>query len=97
MQVTVKHSLPKAEAKQRLEKFSDKLKQQFPGDADNIVQTWEGDTCTIAGKVKGFHLDCKLQVGDDEVVAQGSLPLLARPFQGPIESAVRDGIAKALA
>ena len=97
MQVTVKHSLPQAEAKQRLEKFGDNLKRQFPGDADHITQTWEGDTCTVSGKVKGFSLDCKLQVSPDEVTAKGDLPFFVRPFSNAIESAVRNGIEQALA
>lgn len=96
MQVTVRHSLPKPEAKQRLDHFADNLKQQFPNDAGNITQTWEGDTCTVAGKVRGFQLDCKLLVTDADVTAQGDLPFLVRPFQGAIETAVRNGIEKAL-
>ncbi len=96
MQVTVQHSLPRAEVKQRLAKFTEKLKQQFPGDADQITQTWDGDTCTVSGKVKGFHLDCKLKVADDNVTAQGDLPFFVRPFANPIESAVRNGIEQAL-
>ena len=96
MQVIVNHSLQKAEAKQRLDKFADNLKQQFPNDAGHITQTWDGDTCTVAGKVRGFALDCKLHVANENVTAKGDLPFFAKPFQGMIETAVRDGIEKAL-
>ncbi len=96
MQVTVNHSLPTAEAKQRVEKFSEHLKQQFPNDASNITQTWDGDTCTVSGKVKGISFTCTLHVSDADVTANGDLPFFARPFQGAIESAIRNGLEQAM-
>ena len=96
MQVKVEHTLGKIEAKGRLDKFADNLRQQFPNDAGNITQTWNGDVCTVAGKVRGFALDCKLHVSDSDVTAHGDLPFFARPFTSMVEGAVRDGIEKAL-
>ncbi len=96
MQVRVEHGLGKEEAKVKLGKFADGLKEQFPNDAGNITQTWNGDVCTVSGKVRGFALDCKLQVSDADVTASGDLPFFARPFTSTIEGAVRNGIEKAL-
>ena len=96
MQVKVAHALPPAEAKRRLDKFAENLKQQFPGDASQITQTWHGDTCTVSGKVKGFSIGCDLQVGSSDVTAKGDIPFFAKPFQGVIEGAIRNGLEKAL-
>ena len=96
MQVTVKHTLPAAEAKKRLDHFAGRLKEQFPNDAQSIQQHWEGETCTVTGKVRGFAVACNLTLADDAVIADGTLPLLARPFQGVIENAVRRGLEQAL-
>ncbi len=96
MQVTVNHALPPHEAKRRLDKFADSLKQQFPNDAGNITQTWHGDDCTVSGKIKGFPIGCTLHVGDSDVTAKGDIPFFARPFQSVIEGAIRNGLEKAL-
>jgi len=96
MQVTVPHALPPDEAKRRLDKFAENLKKQFPNDAGNITQTWNGDTCTVSGKIKGFAVGCALHVNEADVTAKGDLPWLARPFQSTIEAAIRDGLEKAL-
>lgn len=97
MQVTVPHALPPDEAKRRLDKFAENLKQQFPNDAGHITQTWNGATCTVSGKIKGFSIGCALHVNEKDVTAKGDIPFLARPFQGIIENAIRDGLEKALA
>lgn len=97
MQVTVPHQLPPEEAKQRLDTFAEKLKQQFPNDAGNITQVWQGDSCAVSGKIKGFPIGCTLQVNAEDVTAKGDIPWLARPFQSTIESAIRNGLEKALA
>ncbi len=97
MQVTVPHTLPPEEAKKRLDKFAENLKQQFPNDAGNITQTWQGDTCTVSGRIKGFSIGCSLHVNEEDVTAKGDVPWLARPFQSTIESAIRSGLEKALA
>jgi len=96
MQVTVNHALPPDEAKRRLDKFAENLKQQFPDDASHITQTWEGNTCNVSGKVKGFPLACSLHVGESDITAKGDIPFFARPFQGMIEGAIRNGLEKAL-
>ncbi len=96
MQVIVPHELPPEEAKRRLDKFAENLKQQFPNDAGQITQTWEGDTCTVSGKVKGFSIGCTLHVDEANVTAKGDIPFFARPFQSTIEGAIRNGLEKAL-
>ena len=96
MQVTVKHTLSAAEAKTRLDHFAGRLKQQFPNDTETIQQHWEGETCQVSGKIRGFAVTCNLTVAGNQVTADGTLPLLARPFQGVIENAVRRGLEQAL-
>jgi putative polyhydroxyalkanoate system protein len=97
MNVSVNHSLTTAEARKRLDQFAGKLKTEFPGQAQDIKQTWSGDTCTVSGSVMGFSLKCELNVSPNSVTATGDVPLFARPFQGKIEAAVKNGLEKALA
>ena len=96
MQVNVSHALSVAEAKARLEKFADNLKQQFPDDAGSITQCWEGNRCSVNGKVRGFPIACTLEVTDAMVIAKGDLPFFMRPFPSAVETVIRNGIEKAL-
>lgn len=92
----VNHSLGKEGAKHKLEKFADQLKAQFPADANHIHQTWTGDSCAVHGKIKGFSINCDVAIEEDSATVTGSIPFLARPFSGAIESAVKQGLEKAL-
>jgi hypothetical protein len=95
MTVTVEHNLGAVEAVDRLRHFAHGLRKEFP-EAEGLTQSWSGNTCIVRGKLRGFPIECHLEVSDSDVTLDSEVPFLARPFQGRIETAVRSGLESAL-
>ncbi len=64
----VPHSLPKDEAKKRIELLTTYWKKH------GITATWAGDAATLVGKVMGVQFDAKLAVTDKTVGGEGTDP-----------------------
>jgi hypothetical protein len=69
MKFDVPHSLPKEEAKKRLEQLIAYWANKY-----GVKSQWAGDSATVTGKVMGISLDANLQVKDGVVVGEGTDP-----------------------
>lgn len=69
MKFDVPHSLPKEEAKKRLEQLV-----SYWGNKYGVRSQWNGDSATISGKVMGISLDASFEVRDGLIAGEGTDP-----------------------
>jgi len=89
MRIAVTHHTTKANARSRVEQKLSALLTQFGGQADEMEHSWTGDTLTFKGKAKGFSVSGTVEVTDSEIIIDGKLPFLAKPFESKIREAVK--------
>jgi hypothetical protein len=68
MKFEVPHSLPKDEAKKRIEALTRYWQKH------GITSQWSGDSATLNGKVMGVQIDAKLAVTERAVGGEGTDP-----------------------
>ena len=96
MKVTVKHNHTKEEATERAKKFLTKLKEENGSRVDNLQENWNGSTGNYSCTFNGMKFAAKIDVKDDEVVVDGKVPFLMKPFSKMFENAIRDSMEKAM-
>lgn len=94
MRITVPHNTSKANARQLVEKRLDDLQRQYGSQASDIDKNWNGDTLAFEVKARGFTGKGTVEITDSEVILDGKLPLLARPFEPRIKAAVEQEAAQ---
>ena len=55
--------------------------------------TWTGHRLEFSGKAKGFVASGTLEITEIEIILDGKLPLIARPFEPKIKSAIEQEAA----
>ena len=90
MIVEVPHSLPRDEARRRLEGGFDHLKQEF-GNAGlaKMEQTWSGDAMTFVAQALGQAIHGRMEVRDRVVHAEVYVPAFLRMIAGPIKNRIQ--------
>lgn len=92
--VTVPHALPQEEAKERLNRFADILREKFKDSVGDLDQSWEGNALMFRFKTFGIPLSGKITVGEQNLVVDGDLPFTAMMFKGKIESSIREQLER---
>ena len=93
MRVAVPHHTTKDMARSRVEQKVGQLLGQFGDKADELEHEWNGDTLTFGGKARGMSVRGTLEVTGAEVIVDGKLPFLAKPFEGRIREALERELA----
>ncbi|HEV2722851.1 MAG TPA: polyhydroxyalkanoic acid system family protein [Thermoanaerobaculia bacterium] len=88
MHIAVPHHTDRESAKKRLSQRLDQLLAQYNHYLSEHETRWEGDTLHFSGSARGFKAGGTIDVTDDEVIIDGKLPLLARPFEPRIRSTI---------
>jgi hypothetical protein len=88
MHIAVEHKTTKSNARQIVEGKIGQLLAQFGDRAEDVQHEWSGDTLRFKGKARGFTIEGTLEVTDSEVIIDGKLPLLAKPFESRIRQTV---------
>lgn len=96
MKISVNHSLQLEEAKRRVLKLADKLKQQYGSQISNYSETWSGNTAKITLKAMGINISGDLNISSSDVSLNGKLPLIARPYKSKLETMVRTELTNLL-
>jgi hypothetical protein len=68
MEFHVDHTLPRAEARARIEKLTESWSRH------GVQSTWNGDEVRLNGKVLGIHLEATLRVTDARVGGEANDP-----------------------
>jgi hypothetical protein len=88
MRIAVSHRTTKANARKIVDQRLTRLLGQFGDKADDVQHQWRGDTLHFKGKARGFSVEGTVEITDSDVVIDGKLPLLARPFESRIRQTV---------
>lgn len=93
MRVAVNHNTTKDEAKRIVERRLDDLHRQYGHYASDIQKDWQGDLFAFEVKARGFTGKGTVEVTDTEVIIDGKLPLIAKPFEPRIKSTIEQEAA----
>jgi Putative polyhydroxyalkanoic acid system protein (PHA_gran_rgn) len=88
--VEVAHNLGQAEALNRIKGILSSAKEQYGDRISNLEEAWTGDGGTFSFKAMGFKISGSLDVTDTDVKINGDFPWAAKPFQGTIETTLRE-------
>lgn len=88
MRIAVPHNTTRERAKKIVDEKLRHAQKQYGHMASDLDHEWHGDTLHISAKAKGFHLKGTLEVTDTDVIVNGRLPLLAKPFESRIRHTV---------
>lgn len=97
LHVTVPHTLSRQEARDRLVRFIDLLRENYGSQVSDLEQSWEDDTLRFQFRTYGFKLAGRIAVTDHELDAQGDLPLSALIFRHKIEAGIREQLTRLVA
>ena len=89
MKFDVPHSLPKAEARQRVERLLQYWKDKY-----GVQSNWSGDGAKVNGKVMGISLDANFTVADGTIQGEGTDPGML--LRGKAKSYIQDKFSTVL-
>jgi|SRR4051812_18109163 putative polyhydroxyalkanoate system protein len=88
MRIAVPHRTTKEKARKILEQRISQLEKQYGHYASDVEKSWSGDRMDFGFKAKGFSGKGSVEVTDSEVIIDGKLPLIAKPFEPRIKSTI---------
>ncbi|HWV35068.1 MAG TPA: polyhydroxyalkanoic acid system family protein [Thermomicrobiales bacterium] len=95
--VTVQHQLGKDEAVNRLKNILASAKEQYGDRISDLKEHWTDNGGTFSFKAMGFKISGSLVVTDTDATINGEFPWAAKPFQGTIETTLRERAERLLA
>ena len=88
MRIVIPHHTDKASARRKIDARLQELVGQHGHYLSEINQQWEGDRLLFSGSAKGFKVNGSVEITDSEVILDGKLPLIAKPFESRIKSTI---------
>src|SRR5438477_2180074 len=88
MRISVSHRIDKATVRKRIEERLHQMLATYGHYLSEVEHRWEGDRLILSGKAKGMKANGTVDVTDSEVIIDGKLPLLAKPFEPRIKSQI---------
>ena len=88
MRVSVPHNTNRDTARRKVEARLQQLLSQYGSYLNGVDQRWEGDRLVFSGSARGFKADGTVEITDSEVIFDGKLPLIARPFEPRIKNTI---------
>lgn len=88
MRIAVPHNTTKENARRIIEQRLADLERQYRHYANDVQTNWNGDRLDFGFKAKGFSGRGTLEITDGEIIIEGKLPLIAKPFEPRIRSTV---------
>ena len=88
VRIIVPHRTDKETARRKITERIAQLVTQYAHYLSDSEHRWEGDQLSFSGSAKGFKANGTVQVTDSEVIIDGKLPLIARPFESRVKSTI---------
>ena len=88
MRVSVPHNTDRDTARRKVEARLQQLLSQYGTYLNDIDQRWEGDRLVFSGSARGFKANGTVEITDSEVIFDGKLPLIAKPFEPRIKNTI---------
>ena len=92
MRIAIEHHTTKEKAKKIVESRLKNAERQYGHMAADFDYEWHGYTLHLKAKAKGLSVKGTVEITDTDVIVDGKIPLLAKPFESKIRHAVeREG------
>ncbi len=88
MRIAVPHNTDKETARRKVEDRLQQLLAIYGNYLSDVDQRWEGNRLVFSAKAKGFKANGTLEITEIEVIVDGKLPLIAKPFEPRIKSTI---------
>ena len=88
MRISVPHNTYKENARRIIEQRLASLESQYGHYASDVQKNWTGDRLDFSVKAKGFSGSGFVDITDNEVIIDGKLPLMAKPFEPRIKNTI---------
>jgi len=88
MRVAVPHHTDKTTAQRKINERVTQLFGQYGHYLSESTHSWDGDRLVFSGSAKGFKANGTIEVTETEVIIDGKLPLIARPFESRIKHTI---------
>ena len=88
MRMNLPHNTDKETARQKINERIAALFAQYGHYLSDSEHRWEGDRLTFSGSAKGFKAQGSIEVTDNEIIIDGKLPLIAKPFEPRVKSTI---------
>jgi hypothetical protein len=96
MTIQVEHTLPKPEAKHRIEGLIEQLREEYKHELQHLVVDWTEDTAHIKLQARGYSTAGSLEIKDSEVDLDFYVPFLLQVFGKKIKSVIHDRVQESL-
>lgn len=88
MKINLPHNTTKTEAKKKLKHLFTNLADKHAAVVSDVEENWTKDRLDFGFRAKGLKATGTVDITDDEVILEGKLPLLAKPFEPKIKSVI---------
>jgi|SRR5581483_6870824 len=88
MRIAIAHNTDKLTARRKVEQRLDELLSTYGRYLSEVERRWDGDRLVFSGKSKGMKAEGTIDITDTEVVIDGKVPLVAKPFEPRIRSTI---------
>jgi hypothetical protein len=88
MRIVIPHHTDRATARRKVDARLQELVGQHGHYLTHIEQHWEDDRLIFSGTAKGFKAHGSVEITDSEVILDGKLPLIAKPFESRVRSTI---------
>lgn len=88
MKLTIPHNSDRKTVRAKIEMRLQALMGQYSQYLADVEHHWDGDRLMLRGSAKGFKANGSVEVTDSEVIIDGKLPLIAKPFEPRIKSTI---------
>jgi len=97
MTIQVEHTLPRQEAKRRIEGLIEQLRQEHKSELQTLVVNWTDDSAHIRLQARGYSTAGNLAIKDRVVDLDFYMPFLLQVFSKKIKSVIQERIQQSLA
>lgn len=95
--VSIDHSLGEQEALERIKGMLSQVKENYGSQVSDLEEHWTDNGGSFSFKAMGFKISGDLTVTDSKVMIDAEYPWAAKPFQGTIETTIRERAERLLA
>jgi hypothetical protein len=88
MRIAVPHNTTRDRAKRIVDERLRHAEMQYGAQAKDLDWEWHGHTLHLSFKAKGISAKGTIEITENDVIIDGKLPLLARPFESRIRNTV---------
>lgn len=88
--VSIDHNLGKQEALERIKGMLSGVKEKYGDQVTDLNESWTDNGGHFSFKAMGFNISGDLLVTDSTVDVDVEIPWAAKPFQGAMETTIRE-------